>query len=249
MITLILPAYNEEAALPAQLQDIVRQHDNLPNLRVIVVDDGSADRTAEIVQSVSRVHPWIHVIQHEQNKGLSQAIQTGFRAALDYSNADDAIIIMDADNTQPVDLIPRMVAEVEGGADVVIASRFQPGAEVHGVPFMRRRYSEGMSLLFRTAFPIENVRDYSCGFRAYRAGVLQRAYDHYGAEFITEQGFACMVEVLFQLDALGDDVTFAEVPMVLRYDQKPTPTKMRVVKTIRDTLRVALRFRNQKPPQ
>ena len=125
----------------------------------------------------------------------------------------------------------RVTVRVPGRSyDVVIGSRFQPGAEVHGVPAMRRLYSRVMSILFRAAFPIPGVRDYSCGFRAYGDG------------FITEQGFACMVEVLFQLDRLHG-VRFAEVPMVLHYDLKPTETKMNVLRTIRDTLRLGLRQR------
>ena len=73
-------------------------------------------------------------------------------------------------------------------------------------------------------------------------GTLQRAHDHYGEDFITEQGFACMVEVLFQLDHL-DGVRFGEVPMVLHYDYQPPETKMNIARTIRDTLGVAYRMR------
>lgn len=245
MITVILPAYNEEAALPPLLDAIAAvQASALPDLRVFVIDDGSADRTPEVVREQSARRGWVRLIQHERNKGLSQGIQTGFKAALADSGPDDVVVTLDADNTQPADLIPRLVADVRaGGKDVVIASRFQPGAAVHGVPALRRLYSQVMSLLFRVFFPIRGVRDYSCGFRAYRAEVLQRAFERYGEHgFITEQGFACMVEILFQLDGLGG-VRFGEAPMVLRYDLKPTETKMRVSKTIRDTLRVALRHR------
>ena len=92
------------------------------------------------------------------------------------------------------------------------------------------------------ALPIKGVRDYSCGYRAYRAEVLQRAYAHYGEDFITEQGFSCMVEILCQLNRLKP-MRFAEVPLILHYDRKPGETKMRVTKTITDTLRLLLRFR------
>ncbi len=245
MITVVLPAYNEEDALPPLLDAMaeVRAND-LPELRVYVVDDGSADRTAEVVREKQEELPFIRLIQHETNKGLSQGIQTGFKAALLDSAPDDIIVTLDADNTQPADLIPRMVRQLqEREQDVVIASRFQRGAEVHGVPALRKLYSQVMSVMFRTLFPIRHVRDYSCGFRAYRARTLQQAFDTYGKDgFITEQGFACMVEILFQLDNLPG-TTFGEVPMVLRYDLKPTETKMRVFKTIRDTLGVAFRQR------
>lgn len=243
MVIVTLPAYNEEEALPPLLDSIAAvRESSLPELRVIVVDDGSADHTAEVVRQFAETAPWVRLVQHDGNQGLSQAIQTGFRSALAEAEPGDVIVTLDADNTQPPETIPSMIARINQGCDVVVASRFQPGAEVHGVPFMRRLYSRVMSILFRAAFPVRGVRDYSCGFRAYRASTLQRAYDVYGEAFITEQGFACMVEILFQLKRIPS-VTFGEVPFILRYDLKPTDTKMRVVRNIIDTLRLAISHR------
>lgn len=243
MIIVTLPAYNEEIALPPLLDAIARVRQmSLPELRVIVVDDGSADATADIIRRYAKAGPWITLVQHERNRGLSQAIQTGFQAALKDAASGDIIVTLDADNTQPPEVIPSMIERVESGCDVVIASRFQPGAQVHGVPPLRRLYSRVMGILFRVIFPIRGVRDYSCGFRAYRADVLKHAYATYGDHFITERGFACMAEILCQLGRL-DGVTFGEVPFTLRYDLKPTATKMRVWRTIRETLGVALRYR------
>ncbi len=243
MIILALPAYNEEAALPPLLDAIAAVcGSDLPDLRVIVVDDGSGDRTADVVRAFAAQHPWLRLVQHERNKGLSQAIQTGFKAALEETRPGDVIVTSDADNTQPPGTIPAMLRRLNEGCDVVIASRFRPSAKVYGVPPLRRLYSRVMGLLFQVFFPIRGVRDYSCGFRAYREETLRRAHEHYGEAFITEQGFACMVEILFQLNALGG-VTFGEVPFILHYDYKPTETKMKVGKTISDTLGVAWRHR------
>lgn len=245
-ILVILPAFNEEEALPPLLDSLekVRASD-LPELRTFVIDDGSSDSTADVVRKHSERYPWLNLVQHERNQGLSAALQTGFKTALRESNPESVIVTLDADNTQPPERIPGLVEPIaRDQADVVIASRFQPGAEVHGVPPMRRLYSRVMSLLFRGLFAIRRVRDYSCGFRAYRASVLQQAYDTYGEDFITEQGFSCMVEVLFQLDHLPN-VRFGEVPFTLHYDLKPTETKMRIFNTITNTLRVAYKHRVQ----
>jgi dolichol-phosphate mannosyltransferase len=247
LISIILPAFNEEEALPPLLNTIAEvRAQSLPDLRVFVIDDGSADRTAEVVQEASQQHVWIQLVQHEHNKGLSEGIQTGFKTALRDASADDVLVTLDADNTQPPEIIPGMLKMIAGGKDVIVASRFRKGAEVHGVPPIRRLYSRVMSIMFQLAFPVPGVRDYSCGFRAYRASTLQLAYDTYGENFINERGFACMVEILFQLKRLGS-TRFAEVPFVLRYDLKPTETKMRVGKTIRDTLRVAFKYRMMGP--
>ncbi len=243
MIIITLPAYNEEKALPPLLDAIAAVRlSELPDLQVLVIDDGSTDMTAEIVRSYMGRYPWIDLVQHEHNKGLSLAIQTGFKMALQKAQPDDIIVTLDADNTHPPDTIPSMVRRIAEGCDVVIASRFQRGAKVYGVPLLRRLYSRVMGILFQMVFPIRGVRDYSCGFRAYQARVLQQASQRYGEHFITERGFACMVEILFQLDELAG-VKFGEVPFTLHYDYKPTTTKMRVGKTIRDTLRVAWRHR------
>lgn len=247
-VLVILPAYNEEEALPPLLDSLAKMREAyLPELRTFVIDDGSSDSTADGVRAHTEQYPWLNLVQHERNQGLSAALQTGFKTALRETGSQAVIVTLDADNTQPPDRIPGMVELITlDQADVVIASRFQPGAEVHGVPLMRRLYSQVMSLLFQGIFAIRGVRDYSCGFRAYRASTLQQAYDTYGEDFITEQGFACMVEVLFQLDHLPN-VRFGEVPFTLRYDLKPTETKMRVFNTITNTLRVAFKHRFRRP--
>jgi dolichol-phosphate mannosyltransferase len=118
---------------------------------------------------------------------------------------------------------------------VVIGSRYVPGARVVGVPFHRRLLSYNASLLMRAVFPIEGVRDYTCGFRAYRASILQKAFARYSERLISQKGFSCMVDILLKLRTL-DHPIMAEVPLVLRYDLKHGMSKMRAARTIVDTL-------------
>jgi dolichol-phosphate mannosyltransferase len=136
-----------------------------------------------------------------------------------------------------------MIARLDEGYDVVIASRYQHGSQWYGIPPHRQLFSLGVRLLLGFMLPLRGVRDYSCGYRAYRAEVLQRAADYWGDAFITEQGFACMVEILSRLKRLEPPVRFAEIPMVLHYDLKPGPTKMPIRQTILDTLKLGLRYR------
>jgi len=242
MIYVSMPAYNEEEALPPLIEQIAQvREDLLPEICAVVVDDGSADSTAEVVRNLAQTYKWLTLIQHDVNQGLAQGIRSAFDYALVHATPDDIVVTLDADNTQPPRYIYDMMTKINQGVDVVIASRFQPGAEVHGVPIVRRLYSQVMSVLFQIVLPIKRVRDYSCGYRAYRVAAIQKAYDTYGADFITEQGFACMVEILVQLNRLKT-ITFDEIPFILRYDMKPTETKMKVLKTISETLRLALRY-------
>lgn len=244
MVIATLPAYDEELALPPLLDAMAALRETqIPDLCVIVVDDGSRDSTPQVVRSQSETRPWLSLAQHERNMGLAQAIRTGFETALDRAGDDDIVVTLDADNTQPPDTIPAMLAKLAQGYDVVVASRYQPGAKVYGVPGIRQVYSQGLALAFQMVFGVRGIRDYSCGFRAYRAATLRAAYEYYGKNgFVTEQGFACMVEILLQLNRMGG-VRFAEVPFILRYDLKPTPTKMNVLRTIQDTLRLGLKHR------
>jgi dolichol-phosphate mannosyltransferase len=248
MVILTIPAYDEEQALPPLLEAMARlRAASLPDMRLIVVDDGSRDSSAQVVRDQATSRPWISLVQHERNRGLSQAIQTGIQAALKEAKPGDVIVTLDADNTQPPDTIPPMLARLAEGYDVVVASRFRPGARVYGVPAIRQFYSVVMSVLFQLVLAVKGIRDYSCGFRAYRSEALVRAYETYGDQFITERGFACMVEILLQLNRLGG-LKFAEVPFILHYDLKPTPTKMQVSRTITDTLRLAIRHRFSRRP-
>jgi dolichol-phosphate mannosyltransferase len=234
MIIITLPAYNEEAALP-QLLERVREamEENRFDYRVIVVDDGSTDGTAEAVDALKGRLP-IERVGHETNRGLGEAVRTGLMHALIEADDRDIIVTMDSDNTHSPGLIAGMVRGIREGNDVVIASRFRPGARVMGVPLYRRVLSRVGSWCFRIAFPTRNVRDYTSGYRAYRAEVLKRAFDTYGDQFVAESGFSCMVDILLKLRRMGAIVS--ELPLILRYDFKYGISKMLVVRTISETL-------------
>jgi dolichol-phosphate mannosyltransferase len=150
-------------------------------------------------------------------------------------------VTMDADDTHPPSLIPGMIARGKSGADVVIASRFRHGAEWHGGAWNRALFSYGVSWLFRVWWPMRGVRDYTCGYRAYRSDVIRKAYERYGDSFVSEPSFACMPDVLWKVSRL--DVTMAEVPLLLFYDRKPGVSKMNVSRTIRRTLQLIVRRR------
>jgi dolichol-phosphate mannosyltransferase len=112
---------------------------------------------------------------------------------------------------------------------------------VVGLSRFREILSYGASLLFRLTFPIQGVRDYTCGYRAYEARIIKAAFERWKDDFISEEGFTCMVDILLKLRQM--DCIFVEVPMVLRYDRKPGVSKMNVPRTIRRTLYLLVRRR------
>jgi dolichol-phosphate mannosyltransferase len=242
MITIVLPAYNEEESiglLLSRISDLMKKK-HYP-IRVIIVDDGSYDRTAENARNAM---PDSVVISHESNKGLGEAIKTGLLAALSVSDDKDIIVTMDSDDSHAPALIGKMVDKIDEGCDVVIASRYLPEARVVGVSYYRRILSDGASFLFRTLFPIDGVRDYTCGYRAYRVAILREAFVKWGDDFVNQTGFSVMVDILLKLSRLN--IVFAEVPIILRYDRKPGASKMNVRKTVMQTLSLLIRHRVRK---
>ena len=236
MVVITLPAFNEAQTLPSLLESIRESmRENSIDYRVVVVDDGSTDGTAEVVEALSGAIP-ITLIKHAENLGLGEAIRTGLLTALDGAEPRDIIVTMDSDNTHTPGLIARMVRGIREGNDVVIASRYRQGANIRGVPRYRRLLSFGGRVVFSLVFPTPNVRDFTSGFRAYRADVLARAFTLYGGQFVAESGFSCMVDILLKLRKMG--AIMSEVPLILRYDQKFGASKMLVMRTVGETIRL-----------
>lgn len=238
---MVLPAYNEAENLPALLDNLEGVFERLAPLghdrAYVIVDDGSKDATPQVLRDLQQRVP-IEVITHNPNQGLGPTIRDGLRRASELARDDDIILSMDADNTHPAGLIHRMVQMVLEGSDVVIASRYRPGARIVGLNAFRRLMSFGARLLFQVIMPIPGVRDYTCGFRAYRASSLKRAFAAYGDSFIEHRGFQCMADILLKLEPLN--LVMNEAPMVLRYDLKLGESKMRVSSTVLNTLKLLL---------
>jgi dolichol-phosphate mannosyltransferase len=238
-VFLVLPAFNEEGNLALVLDACaLAAKDTGCQMRIVLVDDGSTDRTSAVAQTRALQMP-LELIVHEVNQGLGRTMHDGLKRAAELASPDDVIVTMDADNTQPASLIPRMLEAVNAGNDLVIASRFRPGSHVVGLSLFRRAMTIASSLLYRWIRPIPGVRDYTCGFRAYRGSLMQNAFTAYNGCFVTETGFTCMAEILVKLGALSP--TIQELPMVLRYDRKKGASKMPMARTIQRSLNLLLR--------
>ncbi len=240
-VIVVPPAYNEEKNLGDLLEAVDQaMWDDGINYEVIVVDDGSMDGTRRVAEERARFIP-IRIETHRVNQGLGATIRDGLRVAASTCGERDIIVVMDADNTHLPGLIRSMTRRIQEGAEVVIASRYRPGACVRGVPVHRRFLSLAAGWLFRVVFPIQGVRDYTCGYRAYRAPVLKQAFASYGNEFVNRDGFECNVDILLKLRTM--EVVFGEVPLILRYDRKDGHSKMNVGRTIVRTLLLMARRR------
>ena len=237
-VWLVLPAYNEAANLPPLLARVGAAWAGAFPSRVLVIDDGSSDGTATVAQAVAGSVP-VEVVKHPQNRGLAAAVRTGIGEVCRRAGEQDIVVLMDADNSHPPELVPLMVAKIDAGADIVIASRFVRGGREEGVPWRRRVFSRAAGLLFRCVCPIGGVRDYTTGFRAYRAALLKVLWAAHGEALIEATGFSVMAEILLKARPLRPRVV--EVPLVLRYDLKEGASKMRLLKTVRDYMHLLRR--------
>ncbi len=244
----VAPAYNEEASIEDLIDRIAEVSSASGwNYRIIIVDDGSRDATGDLSRAKGETLP-VTVVRNEPNQGLGRTIRRGLALAAEESGPDDVVMTLDADLTQDPGYAPSMLAKLDEGFDVVIASRYRPGSAVEGLSKFRTALSYGASAIVAVVRPVQGVRDYSCGFRAYRASTLREAFERDGDDFVSERGFGCMVEIAERLRGHAD---FAEVPFVLRYDAKRKESAIKILPTVgayfRVIAKVAVSLRDNVP--
>jgi dolichol-phosphate mannosyltransferase len=191
-----IPVYNEEAHLEPVLREVLHHADD-----VLVVDDGSTDRTPDLLRNF----PQVQVIRHERNRGYGAGLQSAFRRALEANY--DGLVTLDCDGQHEPALIPAVAARL-ADADLVSGSRylkvFDPAQRP---PEQRRRINVEVTRWLNECLGL-NLTDAFCGFKAYRASALARFE-------ITDDGYAMPLQVWVQAAASG--LTIVEVPVPLIY--------------------------------
>ncbi|MBF0606059.1 MAG: glycosyltransferase family 2 protein [Candidatus Magnetobacterium sp. LHC-1] len=242
MIYILLPSYNEGASIGTLLNRISTGMKNRGfSYKIIVYNDGSTDNTIDILRQNEYKIP-LKILGKEQNMGLGVAMLALIKEVITSSenNVEDIVIVFDSDNTHNPEHIYHMVNRIKDGFDVVIASRYLRNSRVVGVTRFRQFLSMCASLTMRVLFPIEGVKDYTCGYRGYSMTCLKGVYEKFGEQLIEERGFACMAELLIKLRSIG--ILAVEIPIVLRYDFKKGESKMKIKETIKKTLHMILRL-------
>ena len=221
---LVVPAFNEAANLPSLLERVAAALAG-KSYFAIVVDDGSADGSAAVVEGLARRFP-VRLLRHERNRGIAATFLTGLRAAAADAADADAIVIMEGDGTSDPALLPALGEALESGADVAIASRHVPGGAYRRFPLKRLLLSRAANFLLRRLCPLPGASDFTIFYRAYRAGPLKRALGAYGDRFTSVGGFACNAEMLLRLAPFIGRVV--EVPFVYDYGVKRGASAMRI---------------------
>ena len=220
----VIPAYNEEENLPRLFADLeARPSLFTPESRVLIVDDGSQDGTAALVEAYAGSLP-VELIQLGENQGPGAAFRAGFAAALDRCPEDALVITLEADTTSDLDALPQMLDRAAAGAELVLASWV-----MLNVSRLRRTLSEGAGVVVRRALGLQ-ATTVSSFFRVYRASILRAGFTRYGDALIRERGFACKAEILAKLSGLGARIE--EVPVGLDTSRRIGKSKMPILRTI-----------------
>jgi dolichol-phosphate mannosyltransferase len=219
----VLPAYNEEANIGRLLADLEARPDLYPaGSRVIVVDDGSEDRTADVVEAYRGPLP-VELVRLATNQGPGAAFRAGFEAALESSDEVAFVVTLESDTTSDLDALPAMLERARDGAELVLADW-----RMVNVPRFRRALSHGAGWFMRAGLGVQ-AHTVSSFFRVYRASLLRDGFGRYGDTLIRERGFACKAELLAKLAALGARIE--EVPVALDTSRRRGESKMPILKT------------------
>jgi dolichol-phosphate mannosyltransferase len=237
-IVFVVPAYNEEENLPRLIADLEsRPRLFPPESRVLVVDDGSEDGTAAVVEDYRGALP-LELIKLGQNQGPGAAFRAGFVAALERCPEDALVVTLEADTTSDLDALPDMLERAAAGAELVLASWVMVN-----VSRLRRTLSEGAGYIVRRSLGLQ-ATTVSSFFRVYRASVLRAGFESYGDSLIRERGFACKAEILAKLAELGARIE--EVPVGLDTSRRIGKSKMPILRTILAYWRMVARQRSMR---
>jgi dolichol-phosphate mannosyltransferase len=236
----VVPAFNEEANLPRLLADLESRPALFPpGSRLLVVDDGSQDETAAIVERYRGPLP-AEVIRLGRNQGPGAAFRAGFAAALEGCDGEALVVTLEADTTSDLDALPEMIRRAHTGAELVLASWVMVN-----VSRMRRLLSEGAAVIINRILGVE-AKTVSSFYRVYRASTLRLASARYGDSLIREPGFACKAELLSKLTTLGAHIE--EVDVGLDSSRRVGESKMPILRTIFHYWRLMARQRFARDP-
>jgi dolichol-phosphate mannosyltransferase len=209
-----LPTYNERETHEPMLRALQKVLG--PEDRVLVIDDGSPDGTGELADRLAAELGFVDVLHRPRKEGLGPAYLAGFRRAL--AEGAGLVLEMDCDFSHDPADVPRLIAAVEGGADLALGSRYVPGGGVRNWGLVRRVISRAASL-YTGLFLHMGVRDPTGGFKCFRRAVLERV----DLDRVTAKGYAFQIELTYRARQAG--FTVVEVPITFA-DREEGRSKM-----------------------
>lgn len=227
-LSIIIPAYNEEIRIVPTIGAIASHVSDLGfPFELIVSDDGSMDRTVELVEGLGLAN--LRIVKAPQNEGKGSAVRRGMLAA-----RGRYVLFDDADNSTPIAEIDKLLHKlVQEGFDVAIGSRAAAGAKEAERSSLRRILSGGLRWIVQHVFRI-SARDTQCGFKMYTTEAARRLHSAQ-----TVEGFSFDLEILYLASKLGYRI--AEVPVAwVDAPGSKVDTSKEIVRFLRDLVRIKL---------
>lgn len=197
-LSLVLPVFDEERVLEAHLGLLCEAlHELGETFELVCVDDGSTDATPELLARASRRIPELVTLRWAVNRGKGAAVRAGMLAA-----RGERVVCMDADLSTDLGALPRALALLDAGGEVVVGDRRVRGARVvRRQPRLRESLGRTFTFLARRLIDA-SVTDFTCGFKAFRRDVAEPLFER-----VSVRGWAYDAEVLAIARGLGLEVT------------------------------------------
>jgi len=208
-LSIVIPAYNESARIERTLERVMSCVERQGwDAEVLVVDDGSKDRTPEIIQAWMQRYPRLHLIKNEGNRGKGYSVRNGLLQA-----AGEIVMFTDADLSAPMEEAELLMAAIRDGADVAIGSRWldKQRQTIHQ-PLYRRFFGRCFNWVTRIIMGLP-FKDTQCGFKAFKRSAAQIIFR---LQRIERWGFD--PEILFIAQKIGYDIR--EVPVTWGHDER-----------------------------
>jgi dolichyl-phosphate beta-glucosyltransferase len=228
-LSVVIPAYNKEGSIAATLKTVAAYLASRAfAAEVIVVDDGSRDRTAEVARETLAGRVASRVVRRDRNLGKGASVREGVLMA-----SGEIVLFSDDDLSTPIRELDKLVAAIRAGADVAIGSRAMPESDIRvRQPRPREMMGKAFNLLVRL-FVLKGYCDTQCGFKAFRRAAAMDLFSR-----LRTAGFAFDVELLVLCRELGYGV--AEVPVVWSDSR---PSRVRFIRGSLGMLKEIMRIR------
>jgi dolichyl-phosphate beta-glucosyltransferase len=208
-ISIVMPAYNEAARIGNALRQVLHcVHDRDWHAEILVVNDGSKDRTASIVEEFAQVHPEVRLLNNDRNRGKGFSVRHGVLHAV-----GEIVMFTDADLSAPMEEAERLFTALRQGADIAIGSRWlERNRQTSKQPLYRQFFGRCFNAITRLVMGLP-FADTQCGFKAFRRPVAQTIFQ---LQRIERWGFD--PELLFI--ALKRGYKIQEVPVTWGHDER-----------------------------
>jgi dolichol-phosphate mannosyltransferase len=232
-VLVIIPTYNEMQSLPLILD---RTRAAVPHADVLIADDASPDGTGELADEIAADDLQVHVLHRPGKQGLGAAYLDGFAWGL--ARGYDVLVEMDADGSHPPEQLPDLLARIEGGADLVLGSRWVDGGTVVNWPRSREVLSRTANVYTRWALGMQ-LRDATGGFRAFRSTALEKL----DLEEVLSQGYCFQIDLALRAVRRGLRVDEVPITFVEREHGMSKMSRTIVVEALWRVTRWGARYR------